>query len=140
MSKATCQLQDLPSLSHSDTDSPYGQVSFLSFEILYLTSIKDQYLKMPYLSQMAIKWKKIAFFMLMDQSPEETAPAGIYTYHCRLCKVTSEVRYQIYFHLETSHQTEEVIGFLCDLPPRAVKEKFIKFLCGDSKTLASMKT
>ena len=95
---------------------------------------------MPHLSQMAIKWRKVAFFMLMDQSPEIARPGEIYTYHWCLCKTNSEVRYQIYFHLETSHQTEEVIGFLCDLPPRAVKEEFIKFLCGDNKTLASMQS
>ena len=78
--------------------------------------------------------------MLMDQSPEEAAPDGIYTCHCRLCKATRENRYKIYFHLETAHQTEEVIGFLCELPSRAVKDEFIKFLCGDNETIDSMKS
>ena len=116
---------------------PLWTNSFLSFETLYLTSIKTQYFIMPHLSQMTIKLRKLAFFMLMDQAPDE-CPASKYTYYCRLCRVTSEVKYQMYFHLETAHSTGQVIEFFCDLPPRVAKDDFIKFLCGDRETLDSM--
>ena len=88
---------------------------------------------------MNIDWRKYVFFKLMTQTP--AGPNENYLYHCQLCGTSSEVRYRIYFHLETAHHTQEIINFLCDLPLQAGIDEIISFLCGgkDAKIIGNLK-
>ena len=88
---------------------------------------------MSHISTMSMKWKKLAFFILLNEILS-SSPNNKYTYIGQICGTSNDIRSVMYFHLETDHSSERILEYFLDLPFRVAKEDFIRFFCGETET------